>query len=95
MSQQNGGGRFQALHLDDAFSEDEVDKHILNILAHLSRIFHGFLNHGTGFMHTQNERDTQTISSLHIFYKRWVAQLICTSLSSLTISLRDLLQYKM
>ena len=59
------------MHLDDAFSEDEIDKHILNILAHLSRIFHDnrhFVNYGNGFMCKLNEMGTNTLSSLHIFY---------------------------
>ena len=71
MSQPNGAGGFQVLHFQDEFSEDEVDKRILNILA-LYIIFHGnphFVNYGNGFMHTLNERGIQTRSFLHISYK--------------------------
>ena len=60
------------MHLDNAFSEDEIEKNILNILVHLSRIFNDnprFLNYGNGFMHTLNEMGTQKVSSLHTFYK--------------------------
>ena len=48
MSQAYGGGGFQVLQLDAAISEDEIDKDILYILAHLSRIVHDkprFVNH--------------------------------------------------
>ena len=70
MSQENRG--FQVLNLDDAFSGDEIEKNILKILEHLSRIFHDkpcFQNHGNGFMHTLNEMGTHELSCLQIFYK--------------------------
>ena len=70
MSQENRG--FQVLNLDDAFSGDEIEKNILKILEHLSRIFHDkpcFQNHGNGFMHTLNDMGTRELSCLHIFYK--------------------------
>ena len=72
MSQANEWGGFQVLHLDDAFSDDEIEKNILNILARLSRIFHDkprFLNYENGFMHTLNKMGTKKVSSLHVFYK--------------------------
>ena len=72
MSQANGGGGFEVLHLDSAFSEDEIEKNILNILTHLSRIFHDnprFLNYGNGYMYTLNGMGTKTLSSLHIFHE--------------------------
>ena len=72
MLQENGGGGFQVLNLDDVFSEDKTDKEILEILVHLSRIFHDkrcFVNCENGYMHKLNDRGTKRSSSLHIFYK--------------------------
>ena len=60
------------MNLDAVFSEDKTDKEILEILVHLSRIFHDkrrFVNCENGYMHTLNYRGTKRLSSLHIFYK--------------------------
>ena len=92
---------FQVLHLDDAFPEDEVEEHILNIWAYLSRTLmtiHAFwtmeMDSCTLWMREAHKRHLLCIYSTKI-QERCVAKLLCTSHLSLASLLRDSLQYKM